>query len=664
MPRAGITGSTGLEGGHPPAGNIGMAQMVRDHDWAATPLGPRSDWPKRLGLTVELILHSPIAMILLWGPDLTRIYNDAYCQVMAVQHPDDLGLPTRGCWPEGWEFAAPVCEAALRGEGSSFRNQRLILERTGVTEEAWFDLTYVPVRDDLGAVAGILAIVAEVTADLFARLRQHFMGELEQRLRPVRDPLEVMAIASDALGRQLGAGLVAYIDIDPGTEVAVVERDWTDGTMNSIVGRHRLPDFGPDFVAELKRGRMVVIHDVDTDPRSASPGAHRAFGALSIRSLLDVPLIKGGRLDAMLTILCREPRVWTDGDIELANDTAERTWEAVERARAEAALRSSEALLDAIFDSAPVGLGVWDRQLRFLRVNRRLAEINGIEPDAHVGRHPAELLPAIDGLDPLLQRWQAVIETGEPLVNVEVTGTTPAEPGVIRHWVEHFFPIRVDAQVVGLGAIVEDITARRRAEDHRALLTSELNHRVKNTLAIVQALARQTFAGAAVPPDARAAFEGRLSALAAAHDLLTHGHWESAALGDLVRDVFGLCGIPRERSTVEGPTVVLQPRAAVSMALAIHELATNATKYGAMSNRDGRIAVTWSLTPTPSPRLDLHWRESDGPKVLRPGRRGFGSRMIQQVLAQEFQGQVDVEYRTDGLLCHMSAPWPEAGEPR
>ena len=92
-------------------------------------------------------------------------------------------------------------------------------------------------------------------------------------------------------------------------------------------------------------------------------------------------------------------------------------------------------------------------------------------------------------------------------MNVEVTGATPAEPGIIRHWTEHFFPIRLDAGVVGLGAVIEDSTARRRAEEHRVLLVGELNHRVKNTLAIVQALARQTFAGADVSADARAAFE-------------------------------------------------------------------------------------------------------------------------------------------------------------
>ena len=395
MSLAGATGSTGLDGGRSPSGDGVMARLVRDHHWSATPLGPIDRWPKSLGLTVDLILHSPIAMVLLWGPDLTQIYNDAYRRVMADKHPAGLGQPTRECWPEAWAFTAPVCEAALRGEGSSFRNQRLILERNGAAEEAWFDLTYVPVRDEHGAVAGVLAIVAEVTADLSARLRQHFMGELERRLRPLRDPLEVMAVASDALGRQLGAGLVAYIDVDPATEMATVERDWTDGSMGSIVGRHRLPDFGPDFVADLKRGRTIGVHDVHSDARSASPEAHRAFGALSIRSLLDVPLIKGGRFVAMLTILCRAPRVWSDGDLELATDTAERTWAAVERARAEAALRSSQALLDAIFDSAPLGLGVWDRQLRFLRVNRRLAEMNGIEPEAHIGRHPAELLPGI-----------------------------------------------------------------------------------------------------------------------------------------------------------------------------------------------------------------------------------------------------------------------------
>src|SRR3546814_1109528 len=171
----------------------------------------------------------------------------------------------------------------------------------------------------------------------------------------------------------------------------------------------------------LGAGRIISVDDVDSVPRTASPDTRRAFGDLSVRAVLDVPLIKEGRLLAILVILAGRSRTWTPTDRELTRDTAERTWAAVERSRAESALRESEALLDAIFQSAPVGLGVWDKDLRFVRVNPRLAEINGMSAEAHVCRHPTELLPELQDLGSLLAGWRRVLESGEPMVAVAVT---------------------------------------------------------------------------------------------------------------------------------------------------------------------------------------------------------------------------------------------------
>ena len=636
-----------------------MFRLVRAHDWAETALGAVVTWPRSLRLAVELVLESPIAMILLWGPELVQIYNDGYRALIGAKHPSGLGRPTHECWPEVRSFTRPVYAAALRGESRSFKRQKLALDRGRVPEAGWFDLTYMPVRDEGGTVAGILATVVEVTDEVLEDGHQSFRVELEARLRPLRDAVEIMAAASEALGRHLGVGLVAYLDIDAAGEIAVIERDWSDGSMPSIAGRHRLPDFGGALVAELKTGGTLAIDDVGEDPRVASPASVRAFERLSVRALLDVPLLKDGRLYAVLTVLDHAPRAWTEAEVALATETAERTWAAVERARAEARLRESEALLHGIFQSAPIGLGVWDTDLRFVRVNQRLAEMNGIPPEEHAGRHPTELLPALNDLDPLLQAWRRVLATGEPLVGVEVSGATPAEPDVVGHWTEHFFPIRVGAAIVGLGGIIEDSSERRRAEEHRALLVGELNHRVKNTLAIVQAIARQTFRRADVPEEVREVFDGRLSALAAAHDLLTASEWQSAPLHDIVRDVIGLCGLPEARAGIHGPRVVLEPREAVSVALALHELCTNAMKYGAMSVGGGMVEVTWQITDGAPPRFGLVWRETGGPSILPPDRTGFGTRMIEQVLAQELGGSVGLDFRPDGLVCTITAPWPE-----
>ncbi|MCU6454374.1 PAS domain-containing protein [Sphingomonas sp. A2-49] len=129
------------------------------------------------------------------------------------------------------------------------------------------------------------------------------------------------------------------------------------------------------------------------------------------------------------------------------------------------------AVLDALFRTAPLGLAVWDRNLRFLRINQTLADMNGIPAEDHVGRHPAEILPDIEDLDAIVARWQEVLDTGVPWMNVEVYGATPADRDAQRSWVEHFFPIEADGRILGLGAIIEETTERRRVEN--ALRASE-----------------------------------------------------------------------------------------------------------------------------------------------------------------------------------------------
>ena len=213
------------------------------------------------------------------------------------------------------------------------------------------------------------------------------------------------------------------------------------------------------------------------------------------------------------------------------------------------------------------------------------------------------------------------------------------------------------------GIFVEgyDVTDRARQERHLNLLIDELNHRVKNTLAIVQGIARQTFRGVGAPDERLAAFEGRLAALAAAHGLLTRANWVSADLEAIVTETLQGLGVPAERWTVQGPPVRLEPKCAVTLAMAFHELGTNARKYGALSVEEGAISVTWTiLGDGPHPDLDIRWAERGGPPVVAPTRRGFGTRMIQTALANELHGEVLVDWRASGLVCDIRAPLPLA----
>ena len=211
-----------------------------------------------------------------------------------------------------------------------------------------------------------------------------------------------------------------------------------------------------------------------------------------------------------------------------------------------------------------------------------------------------------------------------------------------------------DGKPVGLHVVGRDISERKRFERQQQMLVGELNHRVKNTLAIVQSLAHQTFDRERTEAGAITSFEGRLQALAAAHNLLTSKSWEAASMEEVVNAALApFC--TDDRCRAEGPTLMLPPSTAVALALATHELATNASKYGALSNDSGRVTVCWTLE---AERLSFIWREEGGPRVAEVSRTGFGTKLIKRTLAAELKGTAELDFAPNGLICRVMAPLP------
>jgi PAS domain S-box-containing protein len=204
-----------------------------------------------------------------------------------------------------------------------------------------------------------------------------------------------------------------------------------------------------------------------------------------------------------------------------------------------------------------------------------------------------------------------------------------------------------------------DLTKHKQEKDRLRFLLDELNHRTQNTLATVQAIAVQTLRGVA-DKEAVGAFEGRILALSKAHGLLGSKDWEAVSLRDVIYRIlqpFGLNDRRVTRFSVEGDDVRLQPKAALSLAMVFHELATNAAKHGALSNGGaGKINIAWQVEPTALGRMRLRWQESGGPLVIPPGRKGFGSRVIEGGLAQELDGEVRLDYEPPGVVCQIIMP--------
>lgn len=217
---------------------------------------------------------------------------------------------------------------------------------------------------------------------------------------------------------------------------------------------------------------------------------------------------------------------------------------------------------------------------------------------------------------------------------------------------------QVDARL----AAEREIVARIAAEAHQKLLLDELNHRVKNTLATVQSIAAQSLRHGTDVGSVRQSFEARLIALSQAHNLLTRDNWRGASLAELLRSELSPYGGDHgERIVVGGEHVWLAPDTAVALGMAFHELATNAVKYGSLSNEDGRVHVTWTVHGTGPRQLRIVWREQGGPPVAPPDRRGFGSRVIVGGLAHQLDGVVDLDFAPNGVVCTIIFMLPPAG---
>lgn len=334
------------------------------------------------------------------------------------------------------------------------------------------------------------------------------------------------------------------------------------------------------------------------------------------------------------------------------------------RQDAEAALRQSEerararlAEVEALYNAAPIGLGLFDRDLRFLRVNQMLADINGASQEEHLGRNAWEIVPELRDLaEPLFRK---VFETGEPILGIELTGATKKMPGVLRTWVEDYYPLCTPGgEVIAVGAIVREVTEQKRLEARERLLTQELQHRLKNMLAMVEAIASQTARNASSLPEYLDRFGSRIQALAAAQTLLVrHPGKEAVSLLELTQVALApFVGADGARLSMQVGAGTISAEAASDLALALHELATNATKYGALSEHGGQVRLTGGVEEEDGrSEACLEWQEEDGPTVQRPDRQGFGSRLL-HMIAEQHGGRVNMDWQERGLVCRICLP--------
>jgi PAS domain S-box-containing protein len=314
-------------------------------------------------------------------------------------------------------------------------------------------------------------------------------------------------------------------------------------------------------------------------------------------------------------------------------------------------LRQTERLRSLALAAGQMGSWEWNVARGSTAWDQGQCEIFGVDPSTFV--------PTVDSVRPLIkpgdfELLERAFRKLSKNANTFQTEFRVQRPNGDVRWCTGTAIANFDEQgrLIWLSGVTADITERKRAEERQILLAEEVDHRARNVVAVVQSIMRLTRADTI--DDYIGALDGRIGALSNAHRLLASSRWEGADLNRLVDEEFAPYRAGgKERVSVRGPVVVLPPATAQTIALALHELATNAAKYGALSKEAGHVDLTWRLSDG---RLELSWKESDGPQIVPPNRRGYGSRAIVAGIERQLGGIVNFDWKTNGLHCTLSVP--------
>ena len=435
------------------------------------------------------MLPAQAQMALFWGADYVALYNDAYAATIGDKHPRALGRPAVENWAELWDDFEPLLRG-VRETGQTFfaKDRPFYMERRGYGETAHFDVSCSPVFEQNGAIGGVLCVVSETTErvraeralrDSEARLR--FLSELDEALRASFDAPLAMRTATQMLARRLGATRCAYADVDADNDSFVIRGDYSISGVASSQGAYSLDLFGPRAAADMRRGHTLVIRDV---PAELAAGEGRdMFQSINIDAIICCPLIKGGRLVAMMAVHQDRPRDWRADEIELVEAAVERCWAHVERVGAQARLRESEAFTRRILRSSADCIKVLDEDGRIEFMSdggMRVMEVDDFDQIA--GTPWPDLWQAEDRA-----KARAALEAARRGGTGHFQGLAATMKGRLRWWDVVVTPMpRARGGSEKLLSVSRDITATKQAEE--ALRASEERFRAALTIETVGAI--------------------------------------------------------------------------------------------------------------------------------------------------------------------------------
>lgn len=619
-----------------PKGGGETATLIRSFDWSTTKLGPLENWPRSLVTAVGMMLGAGAPIAVYWGADHVLLYNDLWRELIGCKHPAALGRPAREVFPEIWDEIGPLLDGVRAGGEAARVDSRLLpIDRSGRIENAWFSFRFDPIPEEGGGVGGVFNTAAEVTA----RIREEraraaaeaALRESEERMRLAMStigmvtwewvPREDRIATSDGFAALFGLkapagaqdGFAPLVPEDREAHVAKVRRVASEGGSYTSEFRIRRPD----------DGRLVWLEERGEAQRDASGRVERVIGVV---------------------------------------------FDVTDRKRAEQALRESEARFREFAEASSDALWVRNAEtLEWEYLSSAFDTIYGMERGGAVATRSVTTLLDVIVPDDRERTLEAIrgLRDGEGVYEYRIRRPSDGEIRWLR--TTGFRLIDADGRMRRLGGITRDVTEERQTADRMDVLVSELQHRTRNIIGVIRAIARRTQRASPSLDQFAEHFAARLDALSRANGLLSSlKEGDRVAFDELLQAELRGHGIAPDRD--EGRIVLsgaegirLRSASVQTLALALHELLTNAMKHGALGRPQGCLVIAWEVVgPVSAPRLRVEWRETWGSQPARApavsADSGYGRELIERAIPFQLGAETTYDLRPEGLTCIVVLP--------